>query len=224
MPQFAKGQKAFRARAGAKYIAFNKPFAVLTQFSPEKLADGAISDKQTLADFNLPKQVYPVGRLDFDSEGLLILSDDGRLTTYLFEGRHPRTYLVQVENVPSPQTLKGLQSGVIIGGYKTQPCLARLLDSEPNLPERSKPVRFRKSIPTAWIELTLWEGKNRQVRKMTAAVGHPTLRLLRQSIGNLSLAQLDLAPGEWKELNLEELSLLLSTGCSNERSSRRESQ
>lgn len=203
---------AFKPAKGRKYIAFNKPFEVLVQFTPEKLVDGNVSEKVTLAAFNFPPHVYPVGRLDFDSEGLLLLSDDGRLTTALFEGdtAHERTYLTQVENVPSRGALDDLAHGVVLSGgagagKKTKPCRVRLLEHEPDLPERSKPVRFRKSIPTAWLEMQLTQGLNRQVRRMTAAVGHPTLRIYRVAIGDLHLGDLDIDPGQWRELSEDEV-------------------
>ncbi len=183
------------------YIAFYKPYEVLNQFT----ADG--SDKQTLAPFNFPKDCYPVGRLDYDSEGLLILSNDGRLTTSLFDQSdpHPRTYLVQIEKEPTNESLEQLEIGLMIEGRRTKPAEAYLLDGEPELPERSKPIRFRKTVPTCWLELTLWEGRNRQVRKMTASIGHPTLRLARVAIGSLSLFELGLKPGEWRTLTEEEV-------------------
>ncbi|MBX9721802.1 MAG: pseudouridine synthase [Candidatus Obscuribacterales bacterium] len=192
----------FTPRDGFKYIAFFKPFGVLSQFSKE-----ADSDKRTLADFDFPKEVYPIGRLDFDSEGLLLLSDDGRLNSALLEPRygHRRTYYSQVERIPSPDAIQRLRTGVLIEGRKTQPAEAKLLDFEPCLPEREVPIRFRKNVPTAWIELILGEGKNRQVRRMTAAVGHPTLRLVRIAIGNLYMEDLDIEPGQWRLLSSEQL-------------------
>lgn len=185
------------------FYAFNKPFAVLSQFS----SDG--SDKRTLAEFGFPSGVYPIGRLDFDSEGLLLLSNDGSLNKRLLDPKnaHARTYLVQVENIPNEDALEKLRYGVLIEGRKTLPAAVRLLESTPDLPPRPVPIRFRKNIPTRWIELTITEGKNRQVRKMTAAVGHPTLRLVRIAIGDLSLFDLQLSPGEKKELSLRELNL-----------------
>jgi len=195
----------FRIAKGRHYLAFYKPFEVLCQFSPEKLPDGSVGDKVTLAAFGFPADVYPVGRLDYDSEGLLLLSDDGRLTTKLFDDRHRRTYLAQIENIPSQDKLNELERGVIIEGRRTRPCETWLLAKDPVLPERAKPIRFRKNIPTAWLELTLFEGRNRQVRKMTATIGHPTLRLLRVAIGRLALFDLGINPGEWLELTAEEV-------------------
>jgi len=198
----------FRPGLDKKYIAFNKPHAVLCQFT---LPEG--STKKTLAAFDFPKDVYSVGRLDFDSEGLLILTDDSRLNSQLLspEHNHQRTYFACVENVPSAEQLQKLRCGVIIEGKKTLPARAKLLTEEPQLPPRAVPIRLRKYIPTAWIELSLTEGRNRQVRKMTAVVGCPTLRLVRVAIGRLSLFDLNLLPGEWKTLNEEELSWLFSS-------------
>ncbi len=177
---------------------------MLTQFSqPEG------SEKATLAQFGLPPEVYPIGRLDFDSEGLLLLSDDASLNAELLhpDRGHRRTYLAQVENIPNAQAMKDLALGVMIEGRRTRPAEAQLLPGEPRLPPRPVPIRVRKSIPTAWIRLTLTEGKNRQVRKMTAAVGCPTLRLMRVAIGDLQLMDLNLEPGQWKELTDEQLQL-----------------
>lgn len=205
--QDAKRKSNFVAQVGLKYIAFFKPYAVLSQFSKE-----LGSDKKTLADFGFPKDVYPVGRLDFDSEGLLLLSDDSRLNSRLLDPKygHKRSYLSQVERVPDEEVLKKLASGIIIEGRKTMPAQVRLLDVEPDLGERDVPIRFRKNVATAWLELTLVEGKNRQVRRMTAAVGHPTLRLVRVSIGSLCLDELELSPGQWKYLDSRELASCFS--------------
>ena len=161
--------------------------------------------RKTLKNFGpFPRDVYSVGRLDIDSEGLLLLTNDNavnhRLTEPEFE--HPRTYLVQVEGMPSLETVEQLKRGVIIQGEKTKPVQAHLLEHEPHIPPRVPEIRYRKKIPTAWIEITLREGRNRQVRKMTAAVGHPTLRLVRTTIGELSLG--DLKPGEAYRLTQEE--------------------
>lgn len=195
----------FTPRADCAYVAFNKPYEVLTQFTqPEN------SDKTTLSAFNLPEKVYPVGRLDYDSEGMLILSDDPRLNHLLLspENAHERTYWAQVENVPDREALIRLASGVTIEGKRTQPARVKLLEAEPDLPARQKPIRYRANIPTCWIELTLTEGRNRQVRKMTAAVGHPTLRLWRVQIGRLSLFDLQIAPGQWRALDGRQVQML----------------
>ena len=152
----------------------------------------------------VPKDVYPVGRLDYDSEGLLLLTNDKSMNAALLHPgkKHERTYLVQVEGSITDLALQQLQNGVEISvngeRYQTKPARVKLLIEAPDLPERVPPIRFRKNIPTSWIELTLTEGKNRQVRRMTAAVGHPTLRLIRTSIGEWPVA--GLGPGEWKEL------------------------
>lgn len=176
------------------YCLFNKPYSVLCQFTPEE-------GKRCLNEFGFPKGVYPVGRLDYDSEGLLLLTDDNvvkhRLTDPAFE--RPKTYLAQVERIPDEEALQRLRDGVVIEGKRTRPAEVRLLTDEPSLPPRSVPVRFRKNVPTAWLELTIREGRNRQVRKMTAAVGHPTLRLVRIRLGALTLD--GLAPGEWKNVS-----------------------
>ena len=200
-PNFAPN---FAPHERFKYIAFNKPFGVLSQFTKEPN-----SLKRTLAEFNFPAGVYPIGRLDYDSEGLLLLSDDGRLNKQLLspEFGHCRRYLCQVERIPNENALEQLRSGLIIEGRKTLPALVRLLQEEPRLPEREQAIRFRKNVPTAWIELEITEGKNRQVRKMTAAVGHPTLRLLRVAIGAMELSELELEQGSWKLLSPEEIKL-----------------
>ena len=177
-------------------IALFKPYGVLSQFSDEDGHPG-------LSRFGLPKGVYPAGRLDRDSEGLLLLSDDGELIHRLTDPRfgHPRTYWAQVERVPDDEALAKLSAGPVLADGPTRPCQARLID-EPPLPPRVPPIRERKNIPTAWVELTLTEGRNRQVRRMTAAVGFPTLRLVRGAIGDLSLLDLALEPGKWKETRL----------------------
>jgi 23S rRNA pseudouridine2457 synthase len=191
-----------------RYILFHKPYGVVSQFSGEG---------ETLRKFVSVKNVYPVGRLDHDSEGLLLLTDDGALQHRLTDPRfaHPRTYLVQVEGVPDESELRQLEKGVLIRDYQTRPAQVRLLEAEPQLPPRNPPVRFRKSVPTAWLEITLTEGRNRQVRRMTAAVGHPTLRLVRSAIGMLQLGTLK--PGEWRELTKTERAWLQSrlTGVTN---------
>ena len=152
--------------------------------------------------------VYPVGRLDHDSEGLLLLTDDGPLQHRLSDPKfgHPRTYWAQVERVPDEAALQRLRAGLEIQGERTRPAQVRLLEEEPVLPPREPPIRYRKNVPTAWIELTLTEGRNRQVRKMTAAVGHPTLRLVRIAIGSMQLG--DLRPGAWRDLGPSEIATL----------------
>jgi 23S rRNA pseudouridine2457 synthase len=182
-----------------RYIIFNKPYGVLSQFSGER---------QSLRDFIPVKNVYPVGRLDRDSEGLLLLTDDGALQHGLTDPKfeHPRTYWVQVEGVPAVEALRRLSQGVIVQSYCTRPAKAVLLRDDPPLPPRQPPIRFRKSVPTAWIEITLTEGRNRQVRRMTAAIGHPTLRLVRVAIGGLRLE--GLVPGRWRDLHPAEVAAL----------------
>lgn len=184
--------------AKTRVVALNKPYGVLTQFSDK---DG----RPTLARFSLPAGVYPAGRLDFDSEGLLLLTDDGGLLHRLTDPRHahPRCYWAQVERVPGEAALKTLRRGVSLSDGKTLPCGARLLAGEPDLPPRKPPIRFRLNVPTSWIELTMAEGRNRQVRRMTAAVGHPCLRLIRAAVGKVTLR--DLSPGQWRWVDLREL-------------------
>jgi 23S rRNA pseudouridine2457 synthase len=188
-----------------QYIVFNKPYGVLCQFT-------GLIGRKTLADYGpFPQNVYPVGRLDADSEGLVLLSNDGRFKHFLLDPRfqHPRTYLVQVERVPRENALQKLRNGIVIEGRATRPADVRLLDQEPTLPQRPVSIRFRKNVPTAWLELTLREGRNRQVRRMTAAVGHPTLRLVRTSIGSLTLGLL--RPGKHRELLSSEVAELQRT-------------
>lgn len=177
-------------------ILLNKPFDVLCQFSDNE-------NRSTLADFVDIKDIYPAGRLDRDSEGLVLLTDDGKLQHQISHPRHklPKTYWVQVENKPNQKALEQLRNGVRLKDGKTAPASARLME-EPKLWARNPPIRYRASIPTAWLELTISEGRNRQVRRMTAAVGHPTLRLVRISIGPWSLE--DLAPGSWREAQIPE--------------------
>jgi 23S rRNA pseudouridine2457 synthase len=184
-------------------LAFHKPFGVISQFTP----DG--SPNRTLAEFKFPKGVYSIGRLDADSEGLLLLSDEAALNQRLLHPKHghERTYWAQVENIPAPGMLRRLERGLVIQGRKTLPCRAWLLKPQPELPPRTPAIRFRKSIPAPWIGLELVEGKNRQVRRMTAAIGHPTLRLLRVRIGRFELG--GLAPGTWKTLSSTERALVM---------------
>ena len=180
-----------------RLIALFKPYDVLSQFTD---AEG----RATLKDFVPLAGIYPVGRLDRDSEGLLLLTDDGPLAHRLTDPRyeHPRTYLVQVEWVPDDEALEKLRRGVTLRDGPTRPAEVELLPEPPELPERSAPIRFRKSVPTAWLRLTLREGRNRQVRRMTAAVGYPTLRLVRIAIGPVTLG--GLTPGQWRELSESE--------------------
>jgi 23S rRNA pseudouridine2457 synthase len=185
-----------------RYIIFHKPYGVLSQFTQE-------SPKHiTLKEYIDIPNVYAVGRLDWDSEGLLLLTNDGQLQHRLAHPRfgHQRTYWAQVERIPDLDAIYKLQSGVEIQDYRTRPAQVRLLLEEPSVVQRIPPIRFRKSIPTAWLEMTLTEGKNRQVRRMTAAVGFPTLRLIRISIGNIQLD--DLSPGQWRELTSLEVTRL----------------
>ena len=184
--------------AKTRIVLFNKPYGVMSQFSP---SDG----KTTLARFSLPSGIYPAGRLDHDSEGLLLLTDDGGLNHRLTDPRkgHPRTYWVQAERVPDDAALEKLRRGVVLADGPTLPCQVSRLDPEPLLPPRDPPIRARLNVPTAWLELTLTEGRNRQVRRMTAAVGHPTLRLVRSAIGRLTIG--DLEPGKWRWVDRREL-------------------
>ncbi len=186
-------------------LAFHKPYGVLSQFTP----DG--SPNRTLAEFGFPKNVYPIGRLDADSEGLLLLSDEPQLNERLLHPRraHPREYWAQVERVPTPEALRHLEHGLTIQRRRTLPCRAWILDPQPKIPPRSPPIRFRKTVPTCWIGLELLEGKNRQVRRMTASIGHPTLRLIRARIGQFRLAVLPC--GTWRELSSAEGRLILAS-------------
>ena len=179
----------------ARLILFNKPFGVLSQFTDERTG----TPRRTLADFVDVPGVYPAGRLDFDSEGLLLLCDDGRLQAHIADPRFklPKTYLVQVEGEPDDAALERLRRGVELKDGLTRPAGAERV-AEPALWPRDPPIRYRKSVPDSWIRLTLAEGRNRQVRRMTAAVGHPTLRLVRWSIGDWSVD--GLAPGEWRSV------------------------
>ncbi|HLB34759.1 MAG: pseudouridine synthase [Verrucomicrobia bacterium RIFCSPHIGHO2_12_FULL_41_10] len=179
-------------------LAFHKPYGCLSQFTK----DG--SPHQPLVDFNFPPQVYAIGRLDADSEGLLLLSDEPGLNTLLLDPKntHKRYYWAQVEGVPTIQALKKIEEGITIQDYQTLPARSWILDPQPVLAPRIPPIRMRKTIPDSWIALELIEGKNRQVRRMTAAVGYPTLRLIRVRIGNFELS--DLAVGTWRELNEKE--------------------
>jgi 23S rRNA pseudouridine2457 synthase len=179
-------------------IAFNKPFGVICKFSPEP-------GKPTLADFIKIPNVYPAGRLDTDSEGLLLLTDDGALQARISDPLHklPKVYWAQVEGTPTEAALTALRNSVKLSDFTTKPAGARRIDEPENLWPRDPPIRYRAKIPTAWLELTLREGKNRQVRRMTAHVGFPTLRLVRAAIGKVSVASM--APGSWREIDAESL-------------------
>jgi 23S rRNA pseudouridine2457 synthase len=201
-------------------IAFHKPYGVISQFTRDS------SPNRTLAEFGFPKNVYPIGRLDADSEGLLLLSDEPEWNERLLHPRHAheREYWAQVERIPTPAALKKLARGVLIQDHKSLPCRAWILEPQPEvgssrcddrtaqraIPTRNPPIRFRKSVPDCWIGLELIEGKNRQVRRMTAAIGHPTLRLIRVRIGKLWLG--DLPAGQWRILSAKECELALDRG------------
>ena len=177
----------------SRTLAFYKPYGVLSCFTdPEGHA--------TLADFISIPDVYPAGRLDYDTEGLLVLTSDGTLAHRITDPRHklPKVYWVQVERVPDDAALASLRRGVLLKGRRTRPVEVELLAEAPDLPPRPVPIRFRKSVPTAWLKVALREGQNRQIRRMTAAVGHPTLRLVRVAVGPVTLD--DLQPGQWREL------------------------
>jgi len=179
-------------------IAFNKPYGVLSQFTRDD------SPNRPLAEFGFPKGVYPLGRLDADSEGLLLLSDEPHLNARLLHPRqaHEREYWAQVERVPTTEALRQLAGGLVVQGRETLACRAWILEPQPKVPPREPPIRFRKTVPTCWIGLELVEGKNRQVRRMTAAIGHPTLRLIRVRMGEFGLG--GLAAGTWRELKESE--------------------
>lgn len=191
-------------------LAFHKPYGVLSQFT----ADG--SSNRTLAEFDFPRDVYPLGRLDADSEGLLLLTDEPGMNTRLLDPRHAheRTYWALAERLPSPASLATLQQGVVIEGRKTRPCRARILDPQPEIAPRDPPVRFRKNVADVWLELILVEGRNRQVRRMTAAIGHPTLRLIRVRIGDFPLG--DLPSGKWRVVSEAEQRQIFSSTNSNQ--------
>ncbi|WP_058996047.1 pseudouridine synthase [Leptolyngbya sp. NIES-2104] len=182
-----------------RYLLFYKPYNVLSQFTNDSPVE-----RLTLRDYIPVPNVYPVGRLDHDSEGLMLLTDNGQLQHRLSDPKfhHTKTYWAQVENIPTDEAIAQLRKGVTIQNYRTRPAIVDRLD-EPDLPPRDPPIRFRQNIPTAWLQITLTEGKNRQVRRMTAAVGFPTLRLIRVAIAKLQLS--DLSPGEWRDLTDEEL-------------------
>jgi 23S rRNA pseudouridine2457 synthase len=195
----------------ATLIRFWKPYDVLTKFTDA-------SGRSTLADYIDLPGIYAAGRLDKDSEGLLLLTDSGALNARLTQPKHahPRTYLAQVDRIPDETALSSLCTGVDLKDGPTRPAQVHLLESPPDLPERPVPIRYRKNVPTAWLELTLTEGRNRQVRRMTAAVGHPTLRLVRVAIGPVTLD--GLSPGQWLLLtDAEQNALLQSAGLNRKR-------
>jgi len=197
-------QSIISARENAlRTIAFNKPYNVLPCFTDP---DG----RQTLADYIDLPGVYAAGRLDMDSEGLLLLTSEGRLAHYITDPQHKlqKVYLAQVERIPNDESLEQLREGVVLNAKKTRPAEVLLLTGDPQLPERPVPIRFRKNVPTAWLEITLCEGLNRQVRRMTAAVGRPTLRLIRVAIGPIVLG--DLQPGKWRDLASNEIAQIYS--------------
>ena len=183
-------------------LVFHKPYGVLSKFTDTE-------GRPTLADYVDVPHVYPAGRLDMDSEGLLLLTSDGdlasRLTSPSF--KVPKTYLVQIERIPDEAAVLRLQDGVLVKGKRTRPAQVELLSKEPTVHPRPVPIRFRKSVPTAWLRMEIHEGMNRQIRRMTAQVGHPTLRVIRVAIGSIRLGTL--APGEWRVLGVNELRGLL---------------
>jgi 23S rRNA pseudouridine2457 synthase len=187
-------------------LAFHKPYGVLSQFTKEH------PSHRVLAEFGFPKNVYAVGRLDADSEGLLLLSDEARWNEMLLQPKHAheRTYHAQVEGIPDAAALEQLRQGVKLPDFTTLPCKVRVLHPAPPHTPRVPPIRERKTVPTTWLELALVEGKNRQVRRMTAAVGFPTLRLIRVAIGKLQLTDLKLEPGQWRELAAAHVGKLLA--------------
>lgn len=187
-----------KAMPGCRTIAFNKPYGVLPCFTDS-------GGRPTLADYIDVPGVYAAGRLDQDSEGLMILTSDGTLAHRITDPRHKlgKIYLAQVEREPNGDAMSLLRSGVVLSGQRTRPAEVRVLTDAPSMPDRPVPIRFRKNVPTAWIAITLYEGMNRQVRRMTAAVGHPTLRLVRIAIGPILLG--DLPPGKWRDLAPEEM-------------------
>jgi 23S rRNA pseudouridine2457 synthase len=193
-----------------KYILFYKPYNVLCQFTD----NDNDTKRQTLKDYISVPGVYPVGRLDLDSEGLLLLTDNGQLQNRLANPKfaHPRTYYVQVERIPDQSALNKLRNGIKIKDYITRKAKVRLLDNEPDLPPRIPPIRDRNTVPTCWLEITLTEGRNRQVRKMTAAVGFPTLRLVRVSLGSKpqQITLVGLQPGQWRKLTAQEINMLIN--------------
>lgn len=179
-------------------LVFNKPYGVLPCFTDPE-------GRPTLADFVPVPGVYAAGRLDFDSEGLMVLTSDGTLAHRITDPQHhmPKVYLAQVERLPNEEALRQLRQGILLQGRRTRSAEVQVLPTAPELPDRPVPIRFRKSVPTVWLQITLREGLNRQVRRMTAAVGHPTVRLIRIAIGPFVLG--DLQPGQWREVTEREM-------------------
>jgi 23S rRNA pseudouridine2457 synthase len=192
-----------RSRSKVHTIAFNKPYGVLPCFTDPE-------GRPTLADYVEIPGVYAAGRLDMDSEGLILLTSDGMLAHRITDPLHKlsKVYLAQVERIPNEEALKQLRKGVVLNGKKTRPAEVRLLSDDPQLPDRPVPIRFRKQVSTTWVEITLREGLNRQVRRMTAAVGHPTLRLVRIAIGPVVLGELQ--PGQLREMTSHEIAQIYS--------------
>lgn len=195
-----------RSGRPSRTFLFHKPYGVVSQFSPQ-------GSRHTLKDFGpFPRDVYPVGRLDAESEGLMLLTNDPAIVRRWTDPRYKESkrYLVQVERIPEDDALERLRSGIRLDGMTTRPAEVRLLESPPPFPDRAVPIRFRKNVPTAWLEITIREGRNRQIRRMSASVGHPTLRLIRVGIGSLELGSL--RPGESRELTEKESNLLKPAG------------
>ena len=204
-PTWLRSMGVRKRKSGFRYIAFNKPFGVLSSFTDSL-------GKSTLARYITIPDVYPIGRLDHDSEGLMILTDDGELSHRVADpkGGIWKSYLVQVERIPQPSALEQLRRGVVIRRQRTRPAQVLLLDFEPPVWPRPVPIRTRKTVPTSWLDFKIHEGRNRQIRRMTAAVGHPTLRLIRVAIGPI---QLDHLPtGAWRDLERREV-MALRTAC-----------
>lgn len=194
----AKSRTGTNPRSQHRHLLLHKPWGVLSKFTDSE-------GRPTLADYVVEPRVYPAGRLDMDSEGLLLLTSDGNLAHRLTSPFHkvPKTYLVQVERIPDESALVQLRQGVMVKGKRTRPAKVQLLQDEPNVQPRPVPIRFRKSVPTAWLRMEIQEGMNRQIRHMTAQVGHPTLRVIRVAIGPIRLGSLP--PGKWRWLREGEL-------------------
>jgi 23S rRNA pseudouridine2457 synthase len=195
-----------RSRSRVHTIAFNKPYGVLPCFTDPE-------GRPTLADYVAISGVYAAGRLDMDSEGLILLTSDGTLSHRITDPQHKlsKVYFAQVERIPNEEALEQLRNGVVLNGKKTRPAEVRLLPDDPQLPNRLVPIRFRKHVSTTWVEIILREGLNRQVRRMTAAVGHPTLRLVRIAIGPVVLGELQ--PGQWREVTNHEIAQIYSAAA-----------